>query len=534
MGVRHHLRRTDDGKGFRRLIAGRRWRSPAGLSKSEAERRFFRIEQVWQDSEAFCQRIGVTLHWTDVAIWAAEQIRKGELRIPLPPLDDIMTDYGDVDLPARLWIIADRYTDDTLACHLPKTVEGLTYDEAYHVYEVVSETYPSVGWILPELHRQQVENRHERQARYSLERLAEAKGEALPDTSTPLVAGTLHEVLGAYEQVRNDQKKPGMAKLVRAVKECSPDLPLASLDFTACQLLLDIWRTRPFSEKTGTVMGKKTCENHIGETNRFFTWLHLTNRFGWRKSADHGELKTSVEERPSDFPSVTAPPIKRFSLSDLQSIYGVADKLDRLLLVWALNCAHGPAEFGRVEWGDLLLRQSHPWITDGLDYPADSNDSWIGFLRPKTKVLGWWLLWHETVLLLDWWRGEWENRMKRPPQPKDRVLVDTKGVPMYRDGKRNAQSVFTNRWSKLLDKVPNARRLPYGTLRNQLSDWLGGDQGKAVVASVALAHGIPHKDDRLLYRHYSNRPWRQLFESQRAYREHLALMFEEVSVARGR
>ena len=62
--------------------------------------------------------------------------------------------------------------------------------------------------------------------------------------------------------------------------------------------------------------------------------------------------------------------------------------------------------------------------------------------------------------------------------------------------------------------------LPPGTLRDQFSDWCGGDEADATVASVALAHGIPHKGDKLLYRHYSNRPWKRLFEKQQEFREY--------------
>jgi hypothetical protein len=56
---------------------------------------------------------------------------------------------------------------------------------------------------------------------------------------------------------------------------------------------------------------------------------------------------------------------------------------------------------------------------------------------------------------------------------------------------------------------------PFGTLRDQFSNWLGSDQNRAVIASIALAHGIPHKGDKLLYKHYSNRPWAHLFEAQK-------------------
>jgi len=70
--------------------------------------------------------------------------------------------------------------------------------------------------------------------------------------------------------------------------------------------------------------------------------------------------------------------------------------------------------------------------------------------------------------------------------------------------------------------------LPPGTLRNQFADWCGGDEADATVASVALAHGIPHKGDKLLYKHYSNRPWKRLFDKQMEYREYCRPVLEAV------
>jgi len=62
--------------------------------------------------------------------------------------------------------------------------------------------------------------------------------------------------------------------------------------------------------------------------------------------------------------------------------------------------------------------------------------------------------------------------------------------------------------------------LPPGTLRDQFSDWCGSDQADATVASVALTHGSSHGSDKLLYKHYSNRPWKKLFEKQQEFREY--------------
>ena len=85
-----------------------------------------------------------------------------------------------------------------------------------------------------------------------------------------------------------------MLGIIRAVRERSSDLPLAQLDFGRCQALVDSWRRRPENTKTGDPLSKKTCRNTLGEVKRFFGWLHLTGRFGWRKPTDYDSLKFGI------------------------------------------------------------------------------------------------------------------------------------------------------------------------------------------------------------------------------------------------
>jgi hypothetical protein len=245
-------------------------------------------------------------------------------------------------------------------------------------------------------------------------------------------------------------------------------------------------------------------------------------------------IETKVKRLPSDRRSIQDIDLKTFSVEHLKLIYKHAMPAQRLKLVWCLNCSHGAAEIGRVEWEDLFLNQPHPWTNEGLKFDSDENDSWCGLLRPKTDVVGWWLLWPETVQLIEWWNAELEQRLKRELKPSERMLLTDKGANLYRDSSRNAQSSFSNEWSRLLSRVAKAEgkdavpSLPFGTLRDQFSNWLGSEQNRAVIASVALAHGIPHKGDKLLFKHYSNRPWAHLFEAQKDYRQHLQPMFDEV------
>jgi hypothetical protein len=262
--------------------------------------------------------------------------------------------------------------------------------------------------------------------------------------------------------------------------------------------------------------------------------LHLAGRYAWRKPADFSELDRKIRSLPSDKRSIRELQIPTFSLEELSLIYRHANRFERLLLVWCLNCSFGAAEIGRTSWEDLYLLQQHPWIPQGLKVDSTKKDSWCGLLRPKTDVLGWWWLFPETVQLLDWWQNEITTILGHEPKPDDRIILTREGKSFYRDLSKNAQSGFNSMWTRLLKRINKSvkpdekqiRPLPFGTLRNQLSDWLGGDQNDAVLGSLALAHGVPHKGDDLLYKHYANKPWAALFAAQRRWREHLQPMFD--------
>lgn len=545
--TRRSKKRTDDGKGERRMKAGIRFRTP-GVTGADADKRFARIDQLWDDNQRFCENyLKQDAKWTPIALWAAESFRQGEFRVPLPPIDDIFPCYEDSELPILLKLIIDRYTAEDFSCHYPATVDGFVADEAMHIYDVLSDAFPSVNWVLPKPFADEKVKLLEKNARWSLGQLAKAKHQTPPDPTTPLINGTFHAALTSYEKKRRqDFTEPDgtfdgsghhFLGIIKAIRERRPDFQLAELDFHKCQDEFNFWRDRPEDRrknKEGKYLAGKTCQNYIGELWRFFGWLHLSTEFGWRRPQDFASIKKDVRKLKSDRRSVHDMEIKTFSLEDLKLLYRNAIPFERFLLAWGLNCAHGAAEVGRVEWGDLFLAQEHPWKSQGLKVDCSDEDNWCGLTRPKSDVIGWWWLWPETVRLLEWLRGERRRKLGREPEPHERILLTETGAPLYRDESRNAQSSFGNTWRRLRRRVETnnpaaaVSNLPFGTLRNQMPDWLGGEQGKALVASVALCHGIPHKGDKLLYRHYSNRPWASLFASQREFRQHLLPVFESV------
>ena len=84
--IRRHKKRTDDGKGQRRLIAGKRFRLPVGISSKEVDDRFLLIERLWRDNEEFCYRNLLEAEWTEIALWAADHMSKGVVKWQLPAI----------------------------------------------------------------------------------------------------------------------------------------------------------------------------------------------------------------------------------------------------------------------------------------------------------------------------------------------------------------------------------------------------------------------------------------------------------------
>ena len=110
----------------------------------------------------------------------------------------------------------------------------------------------------------------------------------------------------------------------------------------------------------------------------------------------------------------------------------------------------------------------------------------------------------------------------REVAPQDPLIVRESGSPLYNKQSKNVQAAFANQLNRLKGECSRmgfpVADLPPGGFRDQFPDWCGGDEGDATVASVQLAHGVPHKGDKLLYKHYANRPWRKLFEKQEEFR----------------
>ncbi len=345
-----------------------------------------------------------------------------------------------------------------------------------------------------------------------------------PTTLAKPIPGSLHEALDAYATyvLTSDAKNFDRHGKIGQLRQRHADQPLATLGLDACRTLIDYWRQRPPRHDGRGQYSEKRSREQLAELVRFFEWLHLSEQFHWREPEDFARLDRTIINDGSARKSILESKLPVFGLTDLASLVRNADMPEKLWIVWCLNNSHGAAEVGRVQWEDIYLNQDHPWRKEGLKIWQGGD--WVGFLRPKTDVLGWWMLWPETVELLLRWRKTSGDLLGREVRDKDPVILRESGEPLYNDDAKNGQSGFYNHFSRLKEKCKRlgfpVADLPPGTLRNQFSDWCGGEEADATVASVALAHGLPHRGDKLLYKHYANRPWRRLFEKQKEFRDY--------------
>ena len=444
--------------------------------------------------------------WNDLSNFIAPYVHKGVVPVPLPPSE----------LSSILGVKFDGWVQwrAVLVSHLPSIPWAVLGESSVH---------PAVLGAIR--HLKTVELNEAAAVIADIDRRPRAEAKPIP--------GTLHEALDTYEAYAKKLQPHNYDRhgKVRQLKERHSDQPLATLGLDACRSLINYWRQRPPRHDGKGQYSNKRSREQLRELERFFEWLHLSEEYAWLEPEGFSRLERSIINEGNGRKSILESKMPVFSLDDLATLVRFAGMPEKLWIVWCLNTSHGAAEVGRVQWEDIYLDQDHPWREKGLNIWEGGN--WIGFLRPKTDVLGWWMLWPETVELLRTWKEQCRDIFGRDVIPQDMLIVRDSGSPLYNEESKNAQAAFANQLNRLKE---DCRRmgfpvadLPPGTLRDQFPDWCGGDEGDATVASVQLTHGVPHKGDKLLYKHYANRPWRKLFEKQEQFRTYCRPVLDAIN-----
>jgi hypothetical protein len=183
--------------------------------------------------------------------------------------------------------------------------------------------------------------------------------------------------------------------------------------------MIRYWRQRPRKKDNSGITSKDNARHHIGELLRFLRWLDQTDRFAWLMPRGVERIDRTIQgtdsERTTKLSAMQKP---TYSVDELAVLNHHATPIERLIFYVGLNCAMGAAELGRLQISDFLLSHVHEFA-DRLNFNSSANDSYVRTLRPKTRVFGEWLLWPETVEMVQWGiaRRDSSSVLRRTRQP---------------------------------------------------------------------------------------------------------------------
>lgn len=515
--------------------AGQRKQYPFtfGKNKDQAKARLARVRELWAEVE--------------------KQHAEPKKQVGFPP----MLAVPNEDKAAAIWANDTLYIAMNLAAGNVQISIGAIPGLNDYVYaqrlQELAKKFPFIRFVADE------PDRYENGATFLSDaanhQLAELE-RRYPEATEPYTRvgseknSTLHAALDAYvEFVKKRDVDPspdgpvlkayGAQKIANTVvlKRHHKDRTL-DLDLDTCQDLVDYWRNRPLTTddriKPSRPMASRYCENHIAELMRFFRWLHKSKIFPWRKPEDFEDLELQVKSLPEERTSIVDFTTRSCYLpSELPTLNKHATPLERLLLLLGLNCGFKGAEQGTLLLDHLFLDGPHPnerYLLEVAQFKPDPNDKFVLYKRNKSQVYGEFLLWPQTVQMINWAIDQRNRIVEELCLDYRHLLITNKGTLYYRmtDGGKNRSQIFNNKWRALIKRIkksePGFPEFPFSSLRDTASD-LVRQVADGEVAATFLMHGKPVKQDDLLDL-YTKRPFVRVFNALRALQSELKPFFE--------
>ena len=289
-----------------------------------------------------------------------------------------------------------------------------------------------------------------------------------------LIPGTLHEALDAYQTdfevdatrlpsgqlKQNERKRQGR---IATFKKTHPDCPLHDLTLARVKEFAGWWRNCPVTN-TGRRSSRAYAKHHLGEWFRFLKWLDASDRYLWDAPKGMEAIGKKIPKFEAE-KKLTAVTKHVYQPKQLAKIATTATDSERLALYLGLNCAMGAAELGRLVIDDFAIKVKHPYPTK-LGIRTKATDSWLRYFRPKTEVFGEWKLWPETVDLVEWAIAR-ANKIG-----SNLIFCRTTAKPLFDDDSAKPDAGFANLWERCLNRSKIETKLPFGSLRDTLPDYL--------------------------------------------------------------
>ena len=163
-------------------------------------------------------------------------------------------------------------------------------------------------------------------------------------------------------------------------------------------------------------------------------------------------------------------------------------------------------------------------------FTSTDADSFVSLVRNKTTIVGKFLLFDQTVKILEWVMA---RRLKQKnPAPDQPAILNSKGMPLDKrsvkgNPSRQIPSAFARIHKRIIDDGNEITKLPFKHLRKKAGDLIRRfSDGE--VAGVFLLHGSPVTTDKLSDV-YTNRPFGKVYDAIQRVEEYLQPIFEEAS-----
>lgn len=509
-----------------------------GTDKREAERRDDRLRQLWEKIDGDAPD-GTAL-WDEVTLEIGKQLARGADKVHLVPVPD---DEAPTSYATRLQRIQNRFS---FLRFVPTDEKRYTIgigDNAIDMRQVVLVDNPYEDYW----------RKHDVFAAPPLKAnigdVTVGKGDLLDSMINPPYrtmtddGKTLHQAFAAYEdwikQHYFDDETQTLSEYahtklgqIDSLKDRHEDVPLAEIDYDYIEKMYRFWRQRPMKRtrkgQKEQRMSASSVRHYVGELHRFFKWLHRSKDFAWRKPEDIDDIDRSTR-LDTETVKQRIRKVDTFQLDELRLLNRYATPTERLYLMLGLNCGFGTKEIATLTIGEIFLHQALPADEQEVfGFHSTDDDSFVSLVRNKTTIVGKYLLFGQTVKMLEWVMA---RRLKqRNPSPDQPAILNSKGMPLdQRSANGNPSRQIPNTFSRLhkriIDDGNEITKLPFKHLRKTAGDLIRRfSDGE--VAGVFLLHGSPVTTDKLSDV-YTNRPFGKVYDAIRRVEEYLQPVFEE-------
>jgi DNA-binding transcriptional ArsR family regulator len=511
-----------------------------GADKREAERRDDQLRRIWEQIDNDAPN-GAAL-WDNLTLEVAKQVARGADGVELAPEPE---DESPASYASRLQQLQNRFSFLRFVPTDQKRYTAGIGERAIDMRQIVLVGNPYEDYWAKHEPFQAPPLKPE-----SADRTVGKGGiEALLDppyrTLTQSIiddGATLHQAFEAYERWIKEHyfdeatqtlseyayTKIGQIDTLKARHE---DIPLVEIDYDFIEKMYRFWKQRPMKRsRKGEEkrMSRSSIRHYLGELHRFFKWLHRSKDFAWRKPEDLDDIDRSV---PLDTESVKRRirKVDTFQLEELKLLNRYATPIERLYLMLGLNCGFGTKEIATLTIGEVFLHQALPADEQEVfDFSSTDADSFVSLVRNKTTIVGKYLLFDQTVKMLEWVMA---RRLKQKnPAPDQPAILNSKGMPLDQrsangNPSRQIPNTFARLHKRIVDDGNEITKLPFKHLRKTAGDLIRRfSDGE--VSGVFLLHGSPVTTDKLSDV-YTNRPFGKVYEAIRRVEEYLQPVFEE-------